>query len=533
MKAFLFRLLLPMAYTHDSPTRQSQVKTSNGLALILCIAELVGISINLIANNPQRIIIYLLFLPVIPLVIYLNKIKYDQAARALLAFFPGILTFTAPMLNGMNVNGDREGYFLVLFMFAMFPLILFSDSGEKGRFLLGCLFYASLIGLLDNLIHFNQVNIEQIDFAVKAKEVFFYIVIASCFALKLGLKTEIEDRLNIQNKNFAQQRDEITVLLEEVQTQKEELYIQQEALSVQNDQLTSQRNELLSVNKRLEKNNDALLALASEHILTNGDYDQALNIITQIAANTLNISRVSVWEINENKDSIYCNDLYVMNSDMHSCGAELNAQDYPIYFEAVNANKTIVADDAQYNLITAEFRDNYLLPLQITSMLDSPYFVDGKLKGILCFEQQNTPRKWTQEDVFFSRAIADLIPLSYESAQRKKAQLHILEQNELLLAKQQEILELNEQLESKVSQRTAQLESRNLQLEEYAFYNAHVLRAPICSLQGLIALPNIDPNFSIDEKFLSHLKKALKDMETVTKEVSNKLRTDISINIKP
>ena len=524
MKEFIFGLLLPKAYLSDSRTVQSQVKTSNGLVLILCLAELIGISINIISNNPQRIVIYLLFLPVVPSVIYLNKLKHEKLARVFLAFVPGFFCFTAPVLNGMTINGDREGYFLVLFMFAMFPLILFSDSGEKGRFLLGCLYYAILIASMDVVLHFPQAATEQIDFAVKAKEVFYYIVIASCFALKLGLKTEIEDHLNSQNKNLAQQRDEIEVLLEEVQSHKEELSIQQETLFIQNAQLTLQRDELVNINHRLEKNNDALLELASEHVLTEGNYEEALKIITQIAATTLEVSRVSIWEIRGNKDSIHCTDMFSLATEQHSCGMELFSHDFPVYFNAINANKTIVANDAATNIFTSEFKDKYLIPLQIVSMLDSPFFIDGQLKGIVCFEQQNATRKWTPEDILFSRAIADLIPLSYECAERKNAQKEIIVQNNLLTLKQQEILELNEQLEGKVKQRTEQLELRNRLLEEYAFYNAHVLRAPLCSLQGLVGLANHDASFVIDGQYVYHLKRALLDMEVITKEVSEKLR---------
>jgi len=217
-------------------------------------------------------------------------------------------------------------------------------------------------------------------------------------------------------------------------------------------------------------------------------------------------------------------DMYSLSHDKHSCGMELFSNEFPIYFDAINANKTIVANDANTNVFTFEFKDKYLIPLQIASMLDSPFFIDGKLRGIVCFEQQNIVRRWTPEDILFSRAIADLIPLSYECAQRKLAQKEIIVQNNLLTMKQQEILELNNHLEAKVKQRTEQLELRNKLLEEYAFYNSHVLRAPLCSLQGLIELSNHNKHFVIDEQYIHHLKRALLDMEVITKEVAEKLR---------
>jgi hypothetical protein len=493
------------------------------MASIFLFGGVLGMAINALAGRTQMLPIYICYDICLPFVILLNYLHKDKIARILLAFYPGIAFFVTSLFIGKILPGERESYFLMMMLNSLLPMLLFSDTEEKWLFIMGCVYYLVIILLFDQILKFEKYY-EIVNTLTKIKEICFYVILVSGFAIKLAQRTAIEKELKIKNSDLLIQKDEIEVLLEEVQSQKEELSIQQETLFIQNSQLTLQRDELVNINERLEKNNDALLQLASEQILTNGNYEEALKIITQIAATTLGVSRVSVWEIRENKDSIHCIDMYSLSSDQHSCGMELFSSDFPVYFNAINANKTIVANDASTNIFTSEFKDKYLIPLQIVSMLDSPFFIDGDLKGIVCFEQQNETRKWTPEDIMFSRAIADLVPLSFESAQRKLAQKEIIEQNNLLIIKQQEILELNEQLEGKVKQRTEQLELRNKLLEEYAFYNSHVLRAPLCSLQGLIELSNHDKNFVINEQYIHHLKNALLDMEVITKEVAEKLR---------
>lgn len=509
MRIHLYHLLLPDGYENASSTKKSQIRIANGLAYIFLMGGVLGMTINILNHQHQMFSVYLCFDICLPFVIYLNFIKKDKLARVLLAFYPGLSYFLAFMVNGGILYGDRQNYFLVLMLASMLPMLLFSDTDEKPFFAFGCLYYALIIAVFDLFLLFEHQT-ETITFETKLKELMFYSILVSGFALKLKQRTEIENDLKIKNIDLAKQRNEIQSLLGVVQEQKEEVIIQQETLASQNVELSLQKKELVSINSRIGKNIEALLKLVSEHVLTNGNYTEALKIITKVSAQTLNVSRVSIWEINEQNTSIICVDMHTLSSELHTCGQELFARDYPIYFNAVTANKTIVAEDAMKNAYTSEFKDGYLIPLQIASMLDSPYFVEGKLRGIICFEQQNEMRNWAQEDVFFSRAVADLIPLAHECALRKDMQSKIILQNELL--------------EEKVKRRTAELEKRNAQLEEYAFYNAHVLRAPLCSLQGLIDLAQADKDFKIDEQYLAHFKTALTEMSKVTKDVSEKLR---------
>ena len=90
------------------------------------------------------------------------------------------------------------------------------------------------------------------------------------------------------------------------------------------------------------------------------------------------------------------------------------------------------------------------------------------------------------------------------------------EQTEKLRIKQEETLSINENLESIVQERIKGIEEKNKQLEEYAFINAHLLRAPLCRILGIIDL--------MEKEELSHnlsrVKEKAKDIDLIIRRVN-------------
>ena len=82
-----------------------------------------------------------------------------------------------------------------------------------------------------------------------------------------------------------------------------------------------------------------------------------------------------------------------------------------------------------------------------------------------------------------------LIRVRYELFIKEiKSRLALNASNEAIKVQAEEIKHINENLEHLVSQRTEELEKKNKVLEEYAFINAHKLRAPVASILGLIPI---------------------------------------------
>jgi len=86
-----------------------------------------------------------------------------------------------------------------------------------------------------------------------------------------------------------------------------------------------------------------------------------------------------------------------------------------------------------------------------------------------------------------------------------------------------EIIEkLNRELESKVELRTKMLKEQNAKLIKYAFVNAHVLRAPVSRILGLVNLliKSETPRPTEDKEIIEHLNESSKELDSVVRNLS-------------
>ena len=183
-------------------------------------------------------------------------------------------------------------------------------------------------------------------------------------------------------------------------------------------------------NKRLKQQNEKLFEIAVNPAVYSGNTDLAFREITEAAANTLDIERVSIWLYNKKHTKISCVDLFQRTSNKHSRGDEINLERYPAYFKALAIGRTIPAHDAHTHPATKEFLRDYLLPNGIKSMLDAPIRTGTNFVGVVCHEQTNTTREWTPDEQQFAASIADIVSLVYETNATKKAQQALLESEE-------------------------------------------------------------------------------------------------------
>ena len=150
------------------------------------------------------------------------------------------------------------------------------------------------------------------------------------------------------------------------------------------------------------------------------EVSSTLKTIVEEDAKALEAERVSVWFFNADRTEIICEDLYIQNENVHQKGLSLAAKDYPQYFKALEESRTIAANDAQTDTRTFEFKEKYLEPLEITSMMDIPIWLNGKVVGIICHEHTGPKREWSAEEQDFATSIADMVSLTIEASEHRK-----------------------------------------------------------------------------------------------------------------
>lgn len=147
-----------------------------------------------------------------------------------------------------------------------------------------------------------------------------------------------------------------------------------------------------------------------------------LQRLTEAASEALGIERASLWLFTPDRDAIACIDLYDARSRQHSEGQRLLASDHPAYFGQLVADGQVNIRDALTHPATATFAQDYLRPLRIGSLLDTPVYLQGALAGVLCLEGCHGQRIWSSDDLQFATALAMLAGLGLEQRERARSE---------------------------------------------------------------------------------------------------------------
>lgn len=213
--------------------------------------------------------------------------------------------------------------------------------------------------------------------------------------------------------------------------------------------MAARTNKLVDVDTTLE---NILLHVSLSPVLDSGDSQAAKLLLLQACLNGLSISRVSLWCFDKNRDEISCEHLLDNTLAISTDKLTFHRRDLPAYFSALDHQRVIRADNARIHPATVEFVNDYLIPSGIVSMLDVPIRFGGEMIGIICCEQRNTIKHWTDDETHFVAALADLHGRALTASLKKQYQCQ-LEQ-------------LNQQLEQRVVERTEQLEKHINELQQ-------------------------------------------------------------------
>jgi len=84
----------------------------------------------------------------------------------------------------------------------------------------------------------------------------------------------------------------------------------------------------------------------------------------------------------------------------------------PAYFTTLARDGAVVAPDARHDPVTAAFNDDYLVPMDVHSMLDVNFSVNGLMFGTFSCERVGAPGPWTPRQLRLLRRIASRASLT-------------------------------------------------------------------------------------------------------------------------
>jgi signal transduction histidine kinase len=173
----------------------------------------------------------------------------------------------------------------------------------------------------------------------------------------------------------------------------------------------------------------ALVALATSSAAKDGRMAELAPLATESVAALVAVARVSVWLLDAARTRLELLDLFEATARTHARDAVLEASEHPVYFVALHESRAVAAHDAWTDPRTCEFRDAYLRPLGIRSMLDATIRIAGEVVGVLCLEHVGELRHWTDDEIAFAAEVADQLAHALlnraraeEAAQRERLQ---------------------------------------------------------------------------------------------------------------
>jgi PAS domain S-box-containing protein len=187
------------------------------------------------------------------------------------------------------------------------------------------------------------------------------------------------------------------------------------------------------INSYSKKINASLIKQSYNELFYMGNTIDGAKSLTAEIVETIEADRASIWLYNKEKTSIVCQQLYVRSENTFYDGIEIFEKDFPEYFEALINDPIIVADNAETHPSTRCFKDAYLKPLGIKSMLDVPIWYKGSNLGVICIENLK-PRKWGKIEVNFAQILSSLYSFAY-SMQETNDLLRRIGENENFIDK--------------------------------------------------------------------------------------------------
>jgi two-component sensor histidine kinase len=175
------------------------------------------------------------------------------------------------------------------------------------------------------------------------------------------------------------------------------------------------------IRKDIIKKSLTIENLSRSRKIRDGEIDKAIYEILESSSRAMQSTRVNAWVFDEHKTEIQCVGNFDARVNNLVPQSALPRIAMPFYFKLFETEKIILTRDAFHETTTAELYDFYLKPHDIQSLMDIPVRIEGEMIGVICFENVGAPREWTLQEQKYGLVAAQMLSLTIESYNKRKA----------------------------------------------------------------------------------------------------------------
>jgi class 3 adenylate cyclase len=174
---------------------------------------------------------------------------------------------------------------------------------------------------------------------------------------------------------------------------------------------------VLDRQNELEAQSRAFAELSTQAALFDATDPDSLSRLTAIVSKSIGVRRTSVWQFNQDGGELKCIDCYDRESDGHTRDTLLTRTEFQHLFDLLQKAEDIYAPNAGQDNRIAELYRTYLQPLGCESLLAVPIQYHDQTVGSLWLEHDRLSRNWSNEEISFARAIANMLALRFSAEQ--------------------------------------------------------------------------------------------------------------------
>jgi PAS domain S-box-containing protein len=165
-----------------------------------------------------------------------------------------------------------------------------------------------------------------------------------------------------------------------------------------------------------------LSELSRHPAIESGDLDTVTSYVVSRAADLIDADNLGVWLFDDSRENL-CSILRFNIRRAEVCEpVVLPARRIESEFNAFRTSPLVAIEDALNDPRAADFRDIFIVPNGITSILDHVIRSAGEDVGVFSFERCGTVRPWRPAEMALARSISSYLSLAYANRKRRQAE---------------------------------------------------------------------------------------------------------------